>query len=110
MPLKRLRKAGDAATSAAGLASPTTAAEPAVAPEPSQKKRKARHRQLLSFPSPQAEALGLLTRAPWLQGLESGNVDLHVRDSGDHQIIQHSWATASLQQGTQARFSNHSKM
>jgi len=47
----------------------------------------------------------LFTRAPWLQGLESGNVDQLVRESGDHQIIQHIWATASLQQGTQARFS-----
>ncbi|DBA75188.1 TPA: hypothetical protein ACH3X1_010495 [Trebouxia sp. C0004] len=76
MSLKRLRKAGDAANPAAGLASPTTAAEPAVAPEPSQKKRK---------------------------GLESGDVDLHVRESDDHQIIQHTWATANLQRGTQAR-------
>ncbi len=53
MPLKRLRKAGDDATIAAGVAWPSTAAEPAVAPETSQKKRKARHRQLLSFPGPE---------------------------------------------------------
>ena len=46
----------------------------------------------------------MFTRAPWLQGLESGNVNLHVRQSGD-QVIQHTKATASLQEGTQARFS-----
>ena len=46
----------------------------------------------------------MITRAPCLQALESGNVNLHVRESGD-QIIQHTKATASLQEGTQARFS-----
>lgn len=50
--------------------------------------------------------MGLCTQAPWLQGLDSGDVDLPVRESGDQQTIQHTWATASLQQDTQARVFN----
>ncbi len=37
--------------------------------------------------------------------MESGNIDLRVRESGDHHVIKHNRATASLQEGTQARFS-----
>ena len=47
----------------------------------------------------------MFTRALWLQGLESGTIDLRVQEPDDHQNIQHTWATASLHQGTQARFS-----
>jgi len=38
--------------------------------------------------------------------LESGNVNKDVRESGDHQLIQHTWANATLPEGTQARLSN----